>query len=200
MLKKKNKGTEYRAPLKLPYLSDNVSNKIRNYVKSRKLPVRIIFTLGNTLRQMFCSSRPFDKPSCVLGNPKKCQICPKITNGTCAMKHGVYRLNCLLCEGSQDFYEGETDRPAHNRFMEHTKAGNNPASYSSNGIGKHYAMYHPTHKQCQLTFTFIDKQSNSVQRKILEAIKIHKDEPNFNNKEELVDTMKIIVRWSVYNI
>ena len=67
------------------------------------------------------------------------------------MKHGVYRLNCLLCEGSQDFYEGETDRPAHNRFMEHTGAGNNPASYSSNGIGKHYAMYHPTHKQCQLT-------------------------------------------------
>ena len=65
-------------------------------------------------------------------------------NGTCAMKHRVYRLNCLLCEGSQDFYEGETDRPAHNRFMEHTRAGNNPASYSSNGIGKHYAMYHPT--------------------------------------------------------
>ena len=58
--KKKNKGTEYRAPLKLPYLSDNVSNKIRNYVKSRKLTVRIIFTPGNTLQQMFCSSRPFD--------------------------------------------------------------------------------------------------------------------------------------------
>ena len=57
------------------------------------------------------------------------------------MKHGVYRLNCLLCEGSQDFYEGETDRPAYNRFMEHTRAGNNPASYSSNGIGKHYAMF-----------------------------------------------------------
>ena len=69
-----------------------------------------------------------------------------------------------------------------------------PASYSYNGIGKHYAMYHPTHKQCQLTFTFIDKQSNSVRRKISEAIKIHKDKPNFNNKEELVDTMKFIVR------
>ena len=153
-----------------------------------------VYTPGNTLRQMFCSSRPFDKPSCVPGNPKKCQICPKITNGTCAMKHGVYRLNCLLCEGSQDFYEGETDRPAHNRSMEHTRAGNNPASYSSNGIGKHYAMYHPTHKQCQLTFTFIDKQSNSVRRKISEAIKIHKDKPNFNNKEELVNTMKFIDR------
>ena len=110
------------------------------------------------------------------------------------MKHRVYRLNCLLCEGSQDFYEGETDRPALNRFMEHNRAGNNPASYSSNGIGKHYAMYHSTHKQCQLTFTFIDKQSNSVRRKISEAIKIHKEKPNFNNKEELVDTMKFIVR------
>ena len=61
-------------------------------------------------------------------------------------------------------------------------------------IGKHYAMYHPTHKQCQLTFTFIDKQSNSVRRKISKAIKIHKDKPNFNNKEELVDNMKFIVR------
>ena len=181
--KNKNKSTEYRAPLKLPYLSDNVSNKIRNYVKSRKLPVRIIFTPRNTLRQMFCSSRPFDQPSCVLGNPKKCQICPKITNGTCAMKHAVYRLNCLLCEGSQDFNEGETID-----LWNIPGRGNNPASYSSNG------MYHPTHKQCQLTFTFIDKQSNSVRRKISEAIKIHKDKPNFNNKEELVDTMKFIVR------
>ena len=70
--------------------------------------------------------------------------------------------------------------------------GNNPASYSSNGIGKHYAKYHPTHKQCQLTS--IDKQSNSVRRKILEALIIHKDKPSFNNKEELVDTMKSIVR------
>ena len=51
-------------------------------------------------------------------------------------------------------------------------------SYSSNGIGKHYAKYHPTHKQCQLTFKFIDKQSNSARRKISEAIKIHKDKPN----------------------
>ena len=34
--KKKNKSTEYRAPLKLPYLSDNVSNKTRNNVKSSK--------------------------------------------------------------------------------------------------------------------------------------------------------------------
>ena len=75
-----NKVPCMQGALKLPYLSDNVSNKIRYYVKSRKLPVRIIFTPGNTLRQMFCSSRPFDKPSCVLGNPKKCQICPKITN------------------------------------------------------------------------------------------------------------------------
>ena len=56
------------------------------------------------------------------------------------------------------------------------------------------SMYHPTHKQCQLSFTFIDKQSNSLQQKISEAIKIHKDKPNFNNKEELVDTMKLIVR------
>ena len=74
--KKKNKrkdNTEYRAPLKLPYLSEGVSNKIRNYVKSIKLPVRIIFTqAGNSLQQRFCSSRPFDKPACVLGNPKKC--------------------------------------------------------------------------------------------------------------------------------
>ena len=110
------------------------------------------------------------------------------------MKKGIYRVNCLLCEGSQDFYKGETDRPAHDRLMEHTKAGNDQASYSSNGIGKHYAKYHPTHKQCQLTFTFIHKQSNSVRRKISEALKKHKDKPSFNNQEELVDNMKFIVR------
>ena len=46
----------------------------------------------------------------------------------------------------------------------------------------------------------IEKQSNSVRRKILEAIKIHKDKPNFNNKVELVDTLKFNVCWSVYKI
>ena len=85
-------------------------------------------------------------------------------------------------------------RPSHYRFGEHIRAGNNPAWYQSNGIAKHYAKFHPNEKHCRLTFTFLDRQSDSVRRKISEAIRIHTDKPSFNNKDEMVDAMKFIIR------
>ena len=57
----------------IPYTSERDSNRIRNYVKSKNIPVRPVFTPGTTLKQIFCNSRPLDTTSCVLSNPDRCQ-------------------------------------------------------------------------------------------------------------------------------
>ena len=191
--KRKKKKEGYRAPLKLPYISELVSQKIRSYIKQRKLPIRPIFTPGRTLKDMFCRSRPFDQRKCVLGNPRNCKICPVISNGSCSTKHVVYRVNCEICTESLQFYDGETDRPCHHRFMEHLRAAANPRSYQHNALAKHYALHHQGTTP-KLTFTILDQQQNNVRRKISEAIKIHQDSPPLNNRDELVHTMKFVVR------
>ena len=121
-----------------------------------------------------------------------CKICPLITNGTCAQRNVVYRVDCKLCPSLQQFYEGETYRPCHDRFSEHIRASNNPASYTTNALGKHYADNHPNCTS-KLTFTILDKQTSTARRKISEAILICKHEPSINNREELVETMKFML-------
>ena len=56
---------------------------IRNYVKSNKMPISLVFTPGKTLMKIFCKSRPYGTSTCVLGNPERCTICLIIVNGTC---------------------------------------------------------------------------------------------------------------------
>ncbi|KAL5268773.1 hypothetical protein ACHWQZ_G002580 [Mnemiopsis leidyi] len=189
--KKGNQG--YQAPLKLPYISEKTSNQIRNYIKSRKLPIRPIFTPGRTLKDMFCRSRPFDQKGCILGNPANCRVCPTIEGGKCATKHVVYRVTCNLCSESVQFYDGETDRPCHHRFMEHLRAANNPPSYRNNALAKHYALHH-VGQTAALSFKILDQQQNNVRRKISEAVKIRQDAPPLNNRDELVHTMKFVIR------
>ena len=199
-----NTSASYKAPLKLPYISEAICNKIRNYIKQKKLDVRPIFTPGKTLGQQFCRSRPFDRRKCTLGNPALCTICPAIANGTCATRQVVYRVDCLLCQNGKSFYNGETDRPCHERFAEHTRAANNPDSYSDNAIAKHFQREHREHvaetrdkKKRKtgrvLNFTIIDRQSETVRRKISEAISICKDKPTLNERDELTDVLKFVL-------
>jgi len=65
----------------------------------------------------------------------------------------------------QNFYEGETYRPCHDRTSEHVRAANNPSTYPKNAIGKHVVEHHVN---CvpKLTFTILDKQSSTARRKI----------------------------------
>ena len=190
--KKKKKNTEYLAPLVLPYISEVVCNKIRNYIKQQKLKIRPIFKPGRTLSQMYCKSRPLDTRICVLGNPSNCDVCPMISNGNCSMSCLVYRITCKLCSTVME-YNGETYRPCHDRFLEHRRAANNPEGENlKNGVGKHYNQFH---KGCKasLEFYILDRQSVTVRRKISEAFQIYKNEPAMNDRMEMADTRKLLV-------
>ena len=46
-----------------------------------------------------------------------------------------------------------------------------------------------------MELTFLDEHSDSVhRRKISGAIRIYRDKPSFNNKDEMVDTIEFILR------
>ena len=89
----------------IPYTSERDSNRIRNYIKSKSIPVRPIFIPGTILKQMFCKSRPLDTTSCVLSNPDRCQI----SNGSCNRRGTVYEIICKVCTTTMR-YRGEADR------------------------------------------------------------------------------------------
>ena len=122
----------YISTLTLLYTTEKDANRIRNYVRSNELPIRLVFTPGKTLKNMFCKSRPYDMSTCVLGNPDRCVICPIITNGTCNKRGVVYELLCKLCSMGNVKYQGEADRPAYYRLQEHIHAASNPLSYANN--------------------------------------------------------------------
>ena len=181
----------YQAPLIIPYTNDHTSNKIRNYIKSLKLPIRPIFTPGNTLRATLCSSRPLDKKVCEMGNPQICKICPIMENSSCSAQGIVYKATCMLCPDKPS-YIGESGRPAHARFSEHIRAAKTPTSYPDNALAKHYKTAH-SKSQPNIIFKVMARERNTTKRKILEARKISEQKPILNNREELCDVLKFLI-------
>ena len=187
--KRKNQSNINTLPLVLPFISDHISNKIRNYIASNKLPIKVIFTPGTKLEKLFCKSRPLDTKMCDLGNQNKCAICPNLVGSKCATKDAIYLVVCDLCAKS---YLGETERSLHARFMEHRRAANNPPSDPENAIGQHYLTDH-LGQQALLSYRLLEVQSISVRRKIVEALKIQKLKPELNDKMELKYLCKYVI-------
>ena len=86
--------------LKLPYISEYVSKEILRFIKKRKLPISVVFTPGKKLKDLLCSSRPYDKARCTIRN---CRICANLENNvTCTVKYPmIYSFGYPLCELSQ---------------------------------------------------------------------------------------------------
>ena len=193
MIKPKKQPTKKEAKrlvtLTLPYTSDKDANRIRNYIKFNKMPVRPVFTPGKTLTQTFCRSRPFDQKECVRSNPATCEVCPIIVKGRGCSKRGlVYEIICNLCG---EKYQGETDRPLNNRIMEHIRAAKNPQTYPNNILGQHYHTVHFNHP-VDISVAVLDIQRNSLKRKLSEALFIHRDKPLLNEKSELETVVKYL--------
>ena len=110
--------------LKLPYISEAISSQVVKFVKKHKLPVKVIFTPGRKLRDVFCSSRPYDKQTC---RRKNCVVCDNLEKGECTIQAPVYLVTCLLCE---EKYVGETGRSAYDRLSEHLRYARSPTSRS----------------------------------------------------------------------
>ena len=177
-------------PLKLPYISEQISDEILKFINNRKLPVNVIFTPGTKLRDLFCSSRPHDGRKC---NTTNCQVCPRMPEGqSCAIMCPVYKITCQHCG---EFYVGETCRCTHDRVGEHTRYANNPTatSYKDQAFAIHYRDKHPDQK-ANLKIEILKTESNTVLRKIYEAYFIYNLKPTINDKSECKTLYRFLVK------
>ena len=58
-------------------------------------------------------------------------------------------------------------------------------------LGQHYSKYHNNCKP-SLEVSILDIQQHTIKRKLSEAIHIHKNKPNLNDKSELENIVKYI--------
>ena len=176
--------------LKLPYISETISEQISKYVSNKKLPIRIVFLPGIKLRDLFCSSRPHDRRVCSQSN---CQICPKITTERtdCSKMYPLYKITCKLCN---KFYVGESSRSLHHRLSEHLRYATKPdnASYKNEAMAVHYKDHHAG-QEPDLAFELLGTESNTILRKIYEAQLILSLKPEINDREECVLLQRFLV-------
>ena len=175
--------------LKLPYISEDLSNQICKFIRRHKLPVTVIFTPGTKLRDIFCKSRPYDKPQF---NTNNCSICNRLhEDSDCSVKAAVYCISCNLCNQR---YVGETGRTIHERLSEHLRYTNNPTSnsYSDEALAQHYANFHPS-ALSDLSFSVLCKETNVIKRKILESYFINHFKPEINNRDECIRVKKFLI-------
>ena len=87
-------------------------------------------------------------------------------------------------------YIGETYRTAHDRLGEHLRYATYPLTQSNvnQALAIHYTTFH-TGREPSLEFEFLNFESNTVRRKISEAMYILNLKPSINKREEL-DTIK----------
>ena len=174
----------------LDYVSEEVSNRIRNFIRKCKLNIRVIFLPGRKLRNVFCSSRPYDHQKCV---NSKCSICPRITTKgkNCLVKNIVYKIICNICKQT---YIGESSRTAHQRLGEHLRYAKNPLTRSNSemALAVHYIK---EHNGCEpdLSFDILTIQPNTHRRKIYEAMFIYQQEPQINLRDELKNVEKFLI-------
>ena len=187
----KNTMFQNKSILKLPFLSDSVSNKIRQYVKRQKLPLTVVFTPGKKLKAMFCHSRPRDKQDC---NNENCKTCEALVSGNCKAKGVVYQITCLIC---MLIYIGETLRYIDGRFLEHLRNATKPncKSYAKEALAVHYREHHPGIAP-KLQLEILAKESNTLRRKIVEAMHIMNKAPQINLKVELDNLKKYLLNNS----
>ena len=174
--------------LKLPYISEAISSQVVKFVKKHKLPVKVIFTPGRKLRDVFCSSRPYDKQTC---RRKNCVVCDNLEKGKCTIQTPVYLVTCLICE---EKYVGETGRSAYDRLSEHLRYARNPTSrsYTEEAFAIHYRENH-VNSTPQLRFQILDSDDNIIRRKILESYHIYTIKPTINNKDECTQIKRFLV-------
>lgn len=194
---KKRKVEGKTSMLKLPFLSDQCTARIKRAAHKYKIPVHVVTTPGRKLKDILTSSKPLDKPKCPNNNCKTCAAL-KSSKGKCTDSNVIYHMNCEMnnCQTiDKGHYDGETLRPTHYRFSEHYNAARNPTakSYADKSWAKHYAEHHPGCKEPKIGIEIVGHCSTTNERKIREARLILKNNSDLNDKNEQSDLRRFLV-------
>ncbi|EYC19331.1 hypothetical protein Y032_0024g1025 [Ancylostoma ceylanicum] len=171
-------------PLVLPYVGDRPARAVNQVVKQSGLPIRLVFRPPPTLKQLLTSTSLYEDKC----PEASCQYC--INGKICQLRGTVYLIRCSGCG---EKYVGETMRPLRKRLDEHRRALLNPSSYPSESFSRHRTLRH-THEQAP-TFTVIVLHrhlTQTLERKVMEAMEIRRHNPEINSKEELREVLGLI--------
>ena len=85
-------------------------------------------------------------------------------------------------------------RSLHDRLSKHLRFATNPtkSSYKDEALVIHYRYYHHGLKP-NFSFQLLETEPKTVNRKILEAMYIHKLEPKLNDKEECISLKRFLI-------
>ena len=194
--KKKQRDDEKRAVLKIPFLSDKCTSRIKQAAIKHNIPVRVVTTPGMKLKNMLTSSKPLDQPRCPNND---CNTCSNLkSKGQCTDQNLVYHMNCEMspCKTSNmGHYDGETLRSLDERYTEHYRSAKNPTakSYEDKPWAKHYAEKHPNCDKPKIGVSIVERARSTNERKIKEARTIISNKSDLNDRNEHVDLKKFLV-------
>ena len=192
----KKKNGAKNSTLKIPFLSDNCTTRIKRAAEKFKLPIRVVTTPGIKLKNVLTSSKPLDKPQCPNVD---CKCCIAMENTSrCTDSNVIYHMQCKVeaCQAADiGHYDGETYRPAHCRFIEHYRSARNPGakSYVDKPWAKHYKAHHTGCTEPKIGMKIVARASTTNERKIKEARVILKNNSDLNDKKEQMDLRRFLV-------
>ena len=152
--------------LSLPYISEEITRRVRKAVVKSGLNIHIAQRSGPTLKSILTRSA-LEPPECP--NQRRCLACQAGLKGRCTTKNVIYRLDCILCAKS---YVGETKRPIRERLLEHRRAA--LSRDTQNPWGAHFGTEHSGEAVPEIPFSakIVRRATDHVDRKLGEAIEI----------------------------
>ncbi|EYC25072.1 hypothetical protein Y032_0012g1686 [Ancylostoma ceylanicum] len=171
-------------PLVLPYVNEENAKDVNRVVRGANLPIKLVFQPPPNLKSLLTSTRIYEE-KCGRNN---CMYCTE--QKICQLRGTVY---LVTCEGCGRKYVGETSRPLHKRLDEHMRALRNPTSYSSSSFSRHRTLHHTYEDPPRMKVTILHRsQESPLERKVLEALAIKRLSPEINNKDEMMDALRLI--------
>ena len=168
----------------LPYVNEQSARDVNRVIKSSGLPIKLIFRPPPNLKNLLTASRMYEDKC----GRKKCTYCTG--KKICQLRGTVY---LVTCEGCGQKYVGETSRPLYKRLDEHLRALRNPSSYPKSGFSRHRTLHHTYEDPPAIKATVIHRSLEApLERKLLEALAIKRLSPEINNKDELMEALRLI--------
>ncbi|EYB84864.1 hypothetical protein Y032_0308g2042 [Ancylostoma ceylanicum] len=167
-----------KLPLCIPFISDRVSNAIRQCLVRAQLQddVVLVNIPNDNIRKQLVRNRLYDR-TCL---SQSCVVCPYSRNGDCSKTGVIYQIECLSCRAT---YIGETGRPLHVRINEHLASKRRESLITP--LGKHRREDHDGN-DFDVRCTILAHEPDISARKTLEAFWISVRNPRMNNRNEHV--------------
>lgn len=188
---KSKKGPPGPPTIWLPNVSETLTKKIKNIVKSSGLELQVKAKSGQTLKQIITNPNPkihapIGRVPAAFQHQSEDRIWP--------VKDCVYRIECLICkeQGCKAAYCGETAQPLNKRLYQHDYACRTGRTKLS-AIAEHHAEKHPSQTP-KLEASIVARGNGFVQRKAREAIEVQiegEDEYSINRRTEGATTVAL---------